>query len=165
MATPTARLRALWRRLAPLPGGKRLFSLLLGRIVPYTGSIAPIVLELRPGYAKVAMRDTRRVRNHLRSVHAIAQMNLAEVTSGLALTVGLPDDVRGIVTQLRIEYLKKARGALTAESTTTVPDVHEAIEHVVEAVIRDADGDPVARASAYWRLAPQTERTPAAAGA
>jgi acyl-coenzyme A thioesterase PaaI-like protein len=149
------RLLATWRKLSPLPGGKWLFSIMVGRMAPYTGTIGARVAELAPGRAVVHMRDRRRVRNHLRSVHAIALMNLAEVTSGLAMMAGMPADTRSILTGLSIEYLKKARGTLTGESTLTPPTSTERQEYTITATIRDTAGDEVARAQARWLVGPR----------
>ena len=147
-------LLARWESAQRWPLGRALFSLLLGRAVPYTGSIRPIVLDLAPGRARVAMKDRRRVRNHLRSAHAIARVNLGEVASGLALLAGRPEGARGIVTGLRIEYRKKARGLLTAACDCEVPETAEARELDVLAPITDETGDVVAVVTATWRIGP-----------
>ncbi|MFQ5535929.1 MAG: hotdog fold domain-containing protein [Gemmatimonadota bacterium] len=147
-----ARLRRLWNRLQPIPGGPWLFSRLLGLMVPYTGALGATIVALEPGYCRAVLRERRGVRNHLGSVHAVALVNLGEVVSGLALLVGLPSRVRGIVTHLEVDYLKKARGHLTAEARCTLPEVEEPTEYVVESAIRDADLDEVARIRVRWLL-------------
>jgi acyl-coenzyme A thioesterase PaaI-like protein len=152
---PAAQIRRAWLRLSPLPGGRFLFSRLVGFLIPYTGTIHPIVRQLSPGFAVVAMRDRRRVRNHLHSVHAIALANLGEFASGLALTAGLADSVRGIVLSITIDYTKKARGTLTAECRCEPPLVTARTEYQVTAVIRDAAGDAVATVTVRWLLEPR----------
>lgn len=153
-ASPGARLLRTWRMLSPWPGGKWLFSVLVGRTAPYTSTVGARIDELRPGYARTHMRDRYIVRNHLRSIHAIALVNFAEVTSGLAMLTGLPVTLRGIVVGLSIEYLKKARGTLTGESIIDLPPITESREIHVLATIRDADGVEVARATVRWLVGP-----------
>lgn len=154
-AAPGAKILRLWQRLAPWPGGRWFFSRVLGQWVPYTGSISARICELRPGYARVELRDRRRVRNHLNSIHAIALANLGEMTSGLAMLTGLPPHARGIAVKITTEYFKKARGRLVAETRCEVPQVWgEDMELEVQADIRDRDGDVVARTTACWRLGP-----------
>jgi acyl-coenzyme A thioesterase PaaI-like protein len=146
----------LWRRLAPFPGGRWLFSRLLGRLIPYTGALGAVIHELEPGYARVVLSERRGVRNHLRSVHAVALANLGELTSGLALTLALPPGVRGIVTGIEVVYHKKARGRISAESRCQEPAQDARGERRVTAHIRDADGDEVATFTARWMLGPVT---------
>ena len=88
--------------------------MIFGRMVPYSGSVGPRIRLLEPGHARVEIPDRRSNRQHLGSVHAIALMNVAEMTSGLAMMAGLPDGVRGIVTNISMQYIKKARGTITA---------------------------------------------------
>ena len=144
----------MWDRLNGVPGGSFLFGRVIRFGSPYTASIRPIVKEVRAGYARVEMRDRRRVANHLGSIHAIALANIGEFTGGLAMTATAPPNVRSILVKLEVDYLKKARGRVVAECHCTVPTVHETMNQLITTTVRDAGGDDVARVTATWRLSP-----------
>lgn len=139
-------VRTSWDALVHVPGGRAVFSELIGRAAPYTGTVGARVLELREGYARVVLPDRRAVRNHLGCVHAIALANLAELTGNVALAYALPGDARFIVAGLAIEYLKKARGTITGECHAPVVRSPARVEHAVDVTMRDPAGDVVARA-------------------
>ena len=148
-------LRQAWDVLSGVPGGKLLFSRLVGRMAPYTGSIRADVLVLRAGYAEVQMTDRRAVRNHLDCVHAIALANLAELAGNLALAYSLPDDARFIVSGIEVEYTKKARGTITAVGEPPVPRTAARAQYEVPVVLRDASGDQVVRAVLHTLVGPK----------
>ena len=148
-------LRAHWQRLTRLPGGKRMFSRALGSFVPYSGSLGAQVDVLEPGRCVVVLRDRRRVRNHLKSVHAMALANLAELVTGLALMNSLPDRTRGILAGFSIDYLKKARGRLRAECRCEIPTSSEEREYLLTGAILNEDDEIVAEARARWLIGPE----------
>lgn len=152
MTSPSAQIRKAWGTLSPLPGGKWLFGRLLRLMNPYSGAVGARVEVLEPGHAVLTLKERRAVHNHLNSVHAIALANIAEMASGLAMLTGLPDTVRGIPTAISIQYLKKARGVLTAEARVEVPAVTGDMTYEVQSKITNEAGEEVARAQVCWKL-------------
>ena len=148
-------IRHAWDVMNGLPGGKVLFSKLVGRMAPYTGTIHASVVALRGGHAEVQMADRKAVRNHLDCVHAIALANLAELAGNVALAYSLPDDGRFIVSGMEIEYLKKARGTITAIGESPVPRTSARAQYDVPVSLRDASGEEVARAVLHSLVGPK----------
>jgi acyl-coenzyme A thioesterase PaaI-like protein len=153
-SSSASRLVSTWRRLSPVPGGRWLFTQLVQWMIPYTGSVSPRVEILEPGHARISITQRRRLENHLNSIHAVALMNVAEFASGAAMTAALPPGYRGIVTKMTIEYFKKARGTVTAESRVVLPDLSVEGEHDFTSEITNASGELVARATVRWKLGP-----------
>ena len=142
----------VYHLLSGLPGGRFLFNRLVAFKIPYSASIGARVMVLEPGYAKLTLNDKRSIRNHLNSIHAVALTNFGELTSGLALNTRLPSNVRGIVTQITTDYVKKARGPLTAECRCTLPDISSDMDITIAATIKDQTLDAVATVKVVWRL-------------
>ena len=148
-------VREAWNLLGGLPGGKALFSRLIGRMAPYTGTIGARITALRPGFCQAELEDRRDVRNHLACVHAVALVNLAELAGNCALAYSMPDDARFIVAGLSIDYVKKARGTITATSECPVPRTSARAEYEVPVVLTDGGGEVVARCTLRSLVGPK----------
>ncbi len=153
LTSPAAMLQ-VWNVLKAVPGGGKVMGRLVGRMAPYTGTIKPEIEQMESGYARVSMRDRPALRNHLRSVHAIALMNLGEATTGVAMMVSLPPDTRGIPMRLSMDYVKKARGTITGECSCPILTSNEKKEVEVIGLLKDASGDVVAKCTALWMIGP-----------
>ena len=151
----------LFERLGGNAPGRWLFSRIVCLRAPYfagqepkcpeghgwpggAGSIAPRIEALVPGRCVVRVRDRRRVHNHLGTVHAIAMCNAAELAAGLATDAALDATHRWIPKAMQVNYLKPARGTLTA--TAIVPPIiaeESGSECPVRVDVRDAAGEAV----------------------
>ncbi|MBN8547916.1 MAG: DUF4442 domain-containing protein [Deltaproteobacteria bacterium] len=154
-ASPGHTLLLLWEKLRGTALGRWFFARLLFWMVPYSGSIGASIVSLEPGHVVVQLRDRRAVRNHLSSIHAMALANLCELTSGLAMLTALPKDARGILTGFSVQYHKKARGMLRAETRVAPIASAQAQELQVQVEARDESGACVTQATAQWKIGPQ----------
>lgn len=145
-------LSQLWHKTERWPFGKQAFSFLLGRMARYSGSVGARIEHLEHGKGVVTMRDRARVRNHLKSVHAIALVNLGELATGATVMYQVDGRGRGILKGIEMEYLKKARGTITATCEFEVPGEPGKYDLEVDGTLTDDAGDAVATVKATWRI-------------
>ena len=143
-----------WRQVSARPEGRAQFSDFIAKAAPYSGTIHPLILELGPGVCSIQIEDRPDIRNHLSSIHAAAQMNLAELTGSLAMVASVPADARAIVLGMDITLLKKARGTLTSHGTCPVPTDNQRAEYTAQITIRDVESDAVATATLRLLVGP-----------
>lgn len=153
--SPTNVVRTMWDRLHRLPGGKRVFSRMVGRMAPYTGTMRANIEELREGYGRVTLADRHAVRNHLACVHAIALANLVELTGNIAVGYTLPDDARFIVAGISLDYIKKARGTITGECHCPLINTSAKQEYEIQVTLKDDRGDVVAEGTLRTLVGPK----------
>jgi|TARA_R110000823_G_scaffold315680_2_gene449631 acyl-coenzyme A thioesterase PaaI-like protein len=102
----------LWRKLSALPAGRLLFSKGVCIKAPYFATIKPVFEELETGYAVVRIKERRAIHNHIKSVHAIALCNLAEIAGGVVSEASMPAGMRWIPAGMTVRYLGSAKGVL-----------------------------------------------------
>lgn len=155
LTSPATLIKSTWSKLKKVPSGNIIFSKIVGQAIPYTGSISPIVQKIEDGYASVILRDRRAVRNHLDCIHAIALANVGEFTTGLSVISQLNDKAKAILVRIEVEYLKKARGDVTAEASSKIPgNITEDTEFKVVANITNLQNEIVCKVTAVWRVRP-----------
>lgn len=167
----------LFRLLSSVPFGTSLFSSLIGVVAPYSASVGATVTSLTPTSCSASITERPWLRNPFSSVHAVALTNLGELTSGLAtlsaieaankaLRDGAQKNgpraplVRGIVTEIRTVYHKKARGVISAKSDVSgfgekllkaAGKGEQTVDLVAKTDMTDAKGVMVAECFCTWQ--------------
>lgn len=113
---------ALYRKLARLPQGKRLFSLAFARKAPYFRTVHPVVRDVRPNHAELTIANRKRVHNHIGTVHAIAVCNGLEAAMGLLAEATIPSHRRWLPKGLEVAYLAKSTTDLLCVAETDPSD-------------------------------------------
>ncbi len=142
---PQLSLPKLYGALEGLPLGRGVASRIYRTAAPYFLSVPVRLDHLEPGRAEASMRAVPWTRNHLGTVHAIAQCNLAEYVMGALAEATVPPTHRWIPRGINATYNAKATGRLRATATVVLPDPLADKQEVPVAVrIRDAQDVEVA---------------------
>ncbi len=115
-------LLKLYQSFNKLPFGDWMFSKAVCFKAPYFSSIKPKITMLTAGSCSATLPKRRAVHNHIGTVHAIAQCNLAELVAGLATDATVPSSHRWIPKGMTVNYLKKAKTDLSAVAYLTIPE-------------------------------------------
>ncbi|SDI76407.1 protein of unknown function [Frankineae bacterium MT45] len=117
------RVQEIYERSLRVPVvGRTVFSLAAAAKAPYFLSISPKVLELRPNYAEVRVRNWWGTHNHIGTVHAIAAANGLEMAMGVLAEVTIPSRLRWIPKGMQLNYVALSTSSLTAIAETDPED-------------------------------------------
>jgi len=133
----------LYKKLEGLPFGKRIFTFLICMNAPYFFSIKSQVTALKENRCEVQLKKRRSVTNHIKTVHAIAMCNMAELSGGLMIEASLPKNKQWIPSGMTVEYLKKAQTNLLAVSDGSEIDWTQTGTIVVPVEIKDLNDQVV----------------------
>jgi acyl-coenzyme A thioesterase PaaI-like protein len=104
-----------YKKVTNYPFGRFFFNKGIGFVSPFFGKLKPNVVDLKPAFCVVEMKDRRGVRNHIGTINAGAMCSLAELTAGMAVDAGIPSHLRWLPKAMSVSYLKKAKGTLRAK--------------------------------------------------
>lgn len=159
---PANRLARTLQPLEHLPTALRVRarSLVMGQIVPFVGTARLRIEELSDRRAVVSVKNRRRVQNHLHTVHAAAMALIAETASGFVVGMNVPDDRVPVIKSMRVDFLKRARGAMRAVAELT-DEQRAAIareqkgEVTVQVRVEDGEGKEPIACAMIWAWTPK----------
>ncbi len=121
---------ALYRKLAAMPQGKRIFSIMFARKAPYFSTVRPRVRDVRPNHVELTIANRKAVHNHIGTVHAIAVCNGLEAAMGLLAEATIPSHRRWLPKGLEVAYLAKSTTDLLCIAETDPSDWADDVNEV-----------------------------------
>ena len=112
-------VRGLYQFSKALPLGKFLVSGIVSMFAPYSATVGAQLEDLTDNSCTWVIHDYPWLRNPFQSIHALALGNVGEMASGTVMLAHLEKNkhLRGIPVKITCEYLKKARGKISARAT------------------------------------------------
>lgn len=159
--TKKSQLRQAWELTAKLPYAIRLrgFTFVFGTSIKFFGTAGLRFTDVEPGRMVATIRNQKKVQNHIKGVHAAAMALLAESTTGAVFGFSLPGDKLPLMKRMEIDYVRRAKGDLTAVATLSLKDLARMEkdpkgEVTVPVTVTDEDGEEPIKATMVWAWIP-----------
>lgn len=138
----------IWNMLQNKPFGKQVYSCIIAIKSPYSSSISPEINYFTENECKCTIVTKRSIMNPFNSVHALALGNIGELTSGLIMLEWLEqNNKKGILTEIKCKYYKKARGKITA-----VCSLDSIENNSIKTQVFDKEKNLVCSVKCYWNI-------------
>jgi acyl-coenzyme A thioesterase PaaI-like protein len=131
-----------YKKVTSYPFGKFIFNKGIGFVSPFFRKLRPNVIDLRPAFCIVEMKDRHGLRNHMGTINAGAMCSLAELTAGMAVDAAIPAHLRWLPKGMSVSYLKKAKGTLSAKCEFDTGLLQQG-DVVIPLEIKDTENDNV----------------------
>lgn len=152
----------LWKIFGKNNFGKWLVSKIVCLKAPYFSSIKPRFISIEPGRVEVAIKKRRRVHNHIKTVHAIAMCNAAELAGGTCIDVSLSSQFRWIPVGMTVQYLKMAKTDLRIVCEVQDHQWSEPQNVIMPVSVLDEIGEEVFHADITMRISEKKRNSSAA---
>lgn len=136
-------------------------TFLFGSAVKFFRTAGTRITELDNQRVVMRLRNRRKVQNHIRGVHAAAMALLAESATGLVVGLNLPDSKLPLLKSMKVDYVKRASGDLTAVATLSDAQLRAIREDdkgdvSVAVSVTDAAGNQPIVAEFIWAWRPKS---------
>ena len=89
----------------------------LGSTIKFIGTAGLHCESLQQHQAVFILKNRKKVRNHIGTIHAAATGLIAETASGMVIGMNIPDDKIPVLKTMHIDYRKRTTGNLKAVAT------------------------------------------------
>lgn len=146
------------KKLSPYPTW--VLSLVIGRIVKFTGTASISYDLMSREQVVVSMDNRKKVRNHIGQIHAAAMMLLAETATGMVLGMNVPDDKIPLLKSMNSKFVRRSQGRMEASATLTSEQQayitsQEKSDLIIPVTVTDESGEETIICEVCWAWIPK----------
>ena len=109
-----------------LPGWLNRFILTcaIGYIIKYMKTTGIKVIKLDRFRAELTLKNRKKVQNHIKGIAGAAMVLMAEIASGLVVSMNIKDTSVPVLQSMNFKFLKRAKGSMAAAAVLTPEQIN-----------------------------------------